>query len=110
MNKAQLNIHNEILSQLQMIKHLRLDWSKKGFCYVALAFEYFNMNQNELGINLLVQIPESYFKFQFRNDLENPEFLEVTLLLLELLAKLPETQHLNLEGFVQRLQGNYYNA
>lgn len=87
MNQFQLNIHNQILLQIQMIESMNMGWQKKGSCYVSLSFEYFNMGYDEMGVDLLLKIPQIYFDKYMQEELTNPDFLEVTLLLIDFMMK-----------------------
>lgn len=106
MNRFQLKIHNDIVASLTAIDVLGIPWQKKGSCYVGLAYEYFNMECEEEGFDLLTQIPLSYFETDMREELKNPEFLEVTLSLIELVSESDFLDKQELNELMKVFRGN----
>jgi len=87
MTKEQIFIYKEISKQITALDLLDIPWSKKGTCYIALSYEFFNMGHDLSGIELLNKIPQSYFDENFKEELQNEDFLEVVLLLIDFMMK-----------------------
>lgn len=87
-NKFQENIHNQILEQLNLIEMIGMGIDKKGTCLVALAYEYFNMNWDKEGTDLLLQVSDEYFQKHMLRELENDsQFHQLTIDLISLMMK-----------------------
>lgn len=83
----QVKIHNEVLNQLDLINKSDLSWIKKSSCIVCLAFEYFNADLDQKGIDLLLDIPKEYFETELINELHDKDFLYLINLLIDLMMK-----------------------
>ena len=106
MNRFQLKLHNDILDNLNAIDAIGINWPKKASCYIGLAYEYFNMECDEEGFELLVQIPLSYFENDMKEELKDPAFLEVTLSLLDLVSKSELLDREELADLMKTFRGN----
>ncbi len=80
----------EIKRHLHILNSLSIPWSSKGIAYIGLAFEYFNIGMDQEGISLLLEIPEDFYEKDMLTALEgNSQFLQVVLLLVDLMIKSP---------------------
>lgn len=78
-------IINEILKALRYA-NMSLDWAHKGTVYVCLAYEYYNLGMAQEGNELLIQIPQEYFKKHMSHALSVEKgYLEVTTSLINLM-------------------------
>lgn len=106
MNKFQLNLHNQIIASIDAIEELGISGAKKGSCYIGLAYEYFNMECDNLGFDLLIQIPNSYFENDMKKELEDPTLLDVTVSLINLMSQSRYDNSLGLEEMINKLRSH----
>lgn len=89
MNKSQLLIFQQVMESVNRIDSMEMSVQNKGTCYLALAYELFEINQPDLGLKLIQKVPEIYFDSFFQKELENPDFLEIIMMLIDNLMKSP---------------------
>jgi hypothetical protein len=88
MNKSEIlktiPLHLEALDQSDM------NWFFKGVAYIGLSLTCFEVDEDQQGLDILMEIPSSFYEHDMLYHLKtNKDFLTATLLLIDAMARSP---------------------